>query len=277
MSPGENFAPSTTDAGQPLTTTRFRSLLETAGYSYLAAEDTGDPEGRAWTEHGKLDKLGHSEGAKLAARIDEQVMLLRERVESLLDAGWREVRVVTDHGWLWLPGELPKVHLPKYLTESRWARCAAVKGASSVETPTVPWHWNPEERIAVAPGIACFGTGYAYAHGGVSLQECLIPVIRVTGGKVPQSVAAAITLAAWTRLRCRVRVEPMQSGWSVELRLNVNEPASSVGQKRALDDQGSASLLVADDGLQGSSAALVLLDAENRVIAKRSTIIGGDD
>ncbi len=42
--------------------------------------------------------------------------MLLERIEALLGAGWREVRVVTDHGWLWLPGGLPKVDLPKYLT-----------------------------------------------------------------------------------------------------------------------------------------------------------------
>ena len=42
--------------------------------------------------------------------------MLVERVESLCAAGWREVRVVTDHGWLWLPGGPPKVDLAKYLT-----------------------------------------------------------------------------------------------------------------------------------------------------------------
>ena len=276
-SPGEDFLPCTADGWQPLTATRFRSLLEGAGYSYLAAGDTGDPAGRAWTEHGELDKLGHSLETKLASRIDEQVNLLRERVDALLDAGWREVLMVTDHGWLWLPGGLPKVHLPKYLTETRWTRCAVVKGASSVETPTVRWYWNIEERIAVAPGIACFGAGNAYAHGGVSLQECLTPVIRVTGGKPPASVTAAITLATWAGLRCRVRVEPTQPGWSVDLRGNVNDPASSIDRPRGLDSDGNASLLVADDGLEGSSAVLVLLDAGGRVIARRSTIIGGED
>ena len=38
---------------------------------------------------------------------------------ALLEAGWREVRVVTDHGWLLLPGGLPKVDLPEHLTVVR--------------------------------------------------------------------------------------------------------------------------------------------------------------
>ena len=40
------------------------------------------------------------------------------RVESLLAAGWREVRIVTDRGWLLLPGGLPKTDLPKISDDS---------------------------------------------------------------------------------------------------------------------------------------------------------------
>ena len=164
---GADFRIVTAKVGCPLSTDRFRKLLDASGYQYLSADETGGPSpptplprgeggtsGRAWTEYGDLDKLGHSLQAKLAARIDEQVALLLERIESLLDAGWREVRVVTDHGWLWLPGGLPKVDLPKYLTQSRWARCASIEGDSTVQVPTVAWYWNAAERVAVGPGAA---------------------------------------------------------------------------------------------------------------------------
>ena len=172
----------------------------------------GGTSGRAWTEHGELDKLGHSLQGKLAARIDEQIALLLERIESLLDAGWREVRVVTDHGWLWLPGGLPKVDLPKYLTQSRWARCASIEGDSTVQVPTVPWYWNAAERVAVGPGIACFGAGNEYAHGGLSLQESLVPVLGVTPGAVSAAVVASITAVTWVGMRCRVRIDPARAG-----------------------------------------------------------------
>ena len=109
---GEDFLPATAVGCQPLTTDRFRKLLAAAGYQYLGSDETGDSSARAWTENGELDKLGHSLQGKLASRVEEQVELLLERIESLLDAGWREIRIVTDHGWLWLPGGLPKVELP---------------------------------------------------------------------------------------------------------------------------------------------------------------------
>ena len=274
---GEDFLPATADGGQPLTTDRFRKLLAAAGYQYLGSDETGDPSVRAWTENGEFDKLGHSLQGKLAGRVEEQVEFLLERIESLLDAGWREIRVVTDHGWLWLPGGLPKVELPKYLTASRWARCAVIKGGSKVEVPTVRWHWNSHERVAVAPGIACFGAGNEYAHGGVSLQESLIPVIRVTAGDAASKTAAKVADVSWAGLRCRVQIEPAQPGLSVDLRTKVNDPGSSVNTVRRVDAKGVASLLVADDELEGTPAAVVVLDASGHAIAKQPTIIGGED
>ena len=274
---GAEFQLVTADVGRPLSTDRFRKILDASGYQYLSADDTGDPSGRAWTEYGNLDKLGHSLQAKLAARIDEQIALLLERIESLLDAGWREVRVVTDHGWLWLPGGLPKVDLPKYLTQSRWARCASIEGDSTVRVPTVPWYWNAAERVAVGPGIACFGAGNEYAHGGLSLQESLIPVLRVTAGAVSATAGASITSVNWVGLRCRVRIDPARPGLSVDLRTRVNDADSSASETRQVDAEGAASLLVADDELEGTPAAVVVLDTGGQVIARQSTIIGGED
>ena len=275
-SPGEEFRPSTTADGRPLTTDRFRKLLAGAGYQYLAADQTGDPAGRAWTEHGQLDRLGHSLQAGLAAGIDGQLELLRERATALLDAGWREVRVVTDHGWLWLPGGLPKVDLPRYLTGTRWSRCATVAGTSAVETPVVAWHWNAGERIAVPPGVACFAAGQEYTHGGLSLQESLIPVLRVTTGAGRAAPRAAITAVHWVGLRCRVRVTA-PPGAAVDLRTRVADAASSIAGVRPVDARGAASLLVANDELEGTSAVVVVLDAAGRVAARQSTIVGGED
>ena len=218
LSLGDDFLPVTADGNQPVTTHRFRKLLASAGYEYLRADETGDPAGRGWTENGEIDKLGHSLQGKLAGRIEEQVDLIEERIQSLLEAGWREIRVVTDHGWLWLPGGLPKVDLPKYLTASRWARCAVIKGGSRVEVPTVRWHWNAHERVAVPPGIACFSAGNKYAHGGLSLQESLIPVIRLTAGKAAVAATAEISDINWAGFRCRVHVDGVQQELSVDLR-----------------------------------------------------------
>ena len=272
---GEDFQPDVSATKQPLSTGRFRKLLDAAGVQFLNTDAAGDPNGKAWTESGQLDKLGHSEQGKLAARIGEQVELLVERIEALLMSGWREVRVVTDHGWLWLPGGLPKVELPRYLVITRWSRCAIVDGTSRVETPTVPWHWNAQERVAVGPGIACFIANNEYAHGGLSLQECITPVLRVNGGG-GRAESPSIGEITWLGLRCRVQVESA-TGLSVALRTQIGNADSTLGQPKRLDDDGTASLLVADDGLEGATAAVVVLGDNGEVVARQSTIVGGED
>ena len=135
----------------------------------MAAADTGNATGRGWTEFGNLDSTGHQEGSGLAHRIVELIASLVYRVESLLAAGWREVRIVTDHGWLLLPGGLPKTDLPKYLTATRWRRCAVVKESANVDLPCFPWFWADKVRIACPPGIDCFMAGEEYSHGGLQL------------------------------------------------------------------------------------------------------------
>lgn len=275
-SPDDSFGPVTTDGEQALTTERFRKLLAGSDWQYIPADSSGDPAGRGWTEFRELDKAGHDSPEKLARAIDDIIDVLLERIESLMDAGWHDLRLVTDHGWLWLPRGLPKVDLPGYLTVHRWARCAAIKGSSKVEVPTVPWHWNHDKRVATAPGISCFRAGNTFAHGGVSLQECLVPVVQVVGGQGAAGTTAEIVNVIWRGLRCRVRVEATHpEKYSVALRDRVNDPASAVSSERRLDDKGNASVLVAEDELEGSSVVVVLLDAEGRVVKKQPTIIGG--
>jgi hypothetical protein len=72
--------------------------------------------------------------------------------------------VVTDHGWLLVPDELPKVSLPKHSTETtktRWGRCAQLKEAVSFGGLVVAWYWNPDVSIAVAPYISSLYYGQA--------------------------------------------------------------------------------------------------------------------
>lgn len=273
----ETFGPIITATGSSLTVDRFRKLLIDHKISYLTAEETGTPESMAWTEQGELDRLGHSLQAGLASRVNEQVDLLLERLQDLFSAGWKEIRVVTDHGWLLVPGGLPAVTLPKYLTESRWARTAAVKEGASVDCPVVPWHWNPSCWVAVGPGVACFGKGNAYAHGGVSLQECVVPIMVIQGnGQTGAGKLATIKEIKWTGLRCRIRVENSDPSMVIDIRLKVNEPEPEKVQPKSFDKEGNASLFVIDDSLEGSRAVVVVMDAAGNVIAKQATIIGGE-
>jgi hypothetical protein len=271
---GEEFRPCLAGDDKDLTPDRFRKLLEEDGYQILALGDNGEPKGRAWTEFGNVDKTGHDEGLGLARRIPELVVSLVQRVEALLAAGWGEVRVVTDHGWLLVPGGLPKADLPKYLTATRWGRCAVVKPAATVDLPCFSWFWSPDVRIACPPGIGSFIAGKEYGHGGLSLQECLVPQFTIRAGTRPM-VSAKIEGFKWAGLRCRIKVEGTFENCKVDLRDKTAAPSTSLTGAKAVGKDGTVALVVEDDTREGTATMLVLLDPAGNVLEKMAVTVGG--
>jgi hypothetical protein len=273
---GTEFRPSVAQGGKDLTPDRFRKLLDDEGVQYLAHNDTGDPTGRSWTEYGNLDKTGHAEGSGLARRIPELLTRLVQRVEALLEVGWKEVRVVTDHGWLLMPNGLPKSELPKYLTETRWRRCAVVKTTATVDLPTFSWFWDDEVRIASPIGIGCFIAGEEYSHGGLSVQECVVPQIVIRPGGTA-NLSAKIESFKWAGLRCRIKVAGDCDGCTVDLRDKPADPSTSLADAvKAVGKDGTVSVVVKGqyDARQGTATTLVLLDPTGNVIDKAPVTVG---
>lgn len=276
---GADYTPQSGADNKPLDAKNLRHLLQEAGFELAQETVLGAPlktGAKGWAECGQFDKLGHDLGMGLAGQIEDQLSQVLETVTGLLSVGWKRVRVVTDHGWLLVPGGLPFISLPKYLAESRWSRCAAVKDTSHVEIPVFGWTWNPSERFAVAPGIHCFISGREYAHGGISPQECVIPELILVASGVSSDVKIRVTEIRWAGLRSRIAIDPVVTGLKADLRTKPNDPNSSVVEPKALDSDGRASLLVEDEGLQGTAACVVILDSADHLLTKESTTIGGD-
>ena len=194
-----------------------------------------------------------------------------------MEAGWKEIRVTTDHGWLLLPGGLPKVTMPKYLTATQWGRCAIVREGSKVEVPMVPWGWCGDLHVAVATGIGAFRAGLEYDHGGLSLQECLVPSFTIRSGVVQE--LAKIESIVWRGLRCRIEVSGGGPGWKADLRTSAADTGSSLVTPQPVDEEGRVSVLVKDkhDDKIGHPAVVVLISPDGQVTNKRSTLVGGED
>lgn len=174
------FEPVVRETGSAVNAAQLRKLLSEAGYQVLAADNLGAPGDKAWTEFGAIDQYGHQHGWKIAHHLTGELQTLSERVKSLLDYGWQQVVIITDHGWLLLPDGLPKVELPLHLTMARKGRCAILKEGADGNQQIVPWHWDASVRVAVAAGIGCYEAGKEYEHGGISPQECIVPLLIVT-------------------------------------------------------------------------------------------------
>lgn len=269
------FEPRVSADGKPLSAYNFRKLLSEHGVQPLDKHETGDPQGQAWTEAGDLDHYGHEHGVRLARDLDTQLNQVVERVEELLDAGWKRIRIVTDHGWLLMPGGLPKTELPKHQAETRWGRCAVLKETAYGTPLTFGWDWCKDVQVAYAPGISNFVAGAEYAHGGISLQECLVPVLELdrAGTSVP---AATVTIQSviWKGLRCTVVVEGAAPGQRVDIRTKAALASSSLAASVKPLEGGKASLAVADDEQMGSAAVVVVLGADGEVLQKQATTIG---
>lgn len=271
----EDFQPSVAADGKPLSTHNFRKLLADRGFQVLDKHETGEPTGQAWVECGDLDHFGHEHGLLLAKDMPNQLSRIAERLSELIEAGWTRFRIVTDHGWLLVPGGLPKTELSKFEAATRWGRCAVLKDSAHGTPLTFGWDWCHDVQIAYAPGISSFIAGAEYAHGGLTLQECLVPVLDVVAAAaLPASVKADIVKIAWTGLRCKIEVTSDVAGLRVDIRTKAALAESSlVAQVKALDG-GKASLAVADDSNEGTAAFVVVLDAAGSVVQKKSTAIG---
>jgi hypothetical protein len=274
----EDFAPAFS-SGKPTSAAELRKALAALSYTILTDGDLNLPasaEARGWLETGDLDHRGHQLQNDLPQVIQPEIARLAQRIQNLLAAGWCSIKVVIDHGWLFCPDGLPSAELPKHLTASKWARCAAIKGESRVPVPTAAWSWNPSEQFATPNGAACFNTGgsYAYALGGISLQECLTPVLVVSGSanSVP---AAVITEISWKGLRCNLEISGAAAGLKADLRRDAAGGPSVVTSAKPID-AGGARLLVEDDELEGVRVVAVLISPDGRVIAQRRTRVGGD-
>lgn len=273
-----DFLPLETSSGKPATTETLRAAMKARGIDVLLDNDTrgpSSPDAVGWTECGNLDKDGHTMGARLAAQVASEIEIIAHRVETLLRAGWARVRIVTDHGWLLVPGGLPKATIAASVVQTAWSRVARLGDGAAPEVNAMPWHWDENVRIAVPPGASAFRAGEEYAHGGISPQECVIPDILVgEEGRTSRSAGVKIESIAWRRYRLSVTLGFDAPDHEVEVRLTERDPASRVSAERVGGDGNHIDLRVDPDMDEQTPVVVVLLDPHGSVVDARKTIIG---
>lgn len=117
--------------------------------------------------------------------------------------------------------------------------------------------------------------GMEYVHGGLTLQESLIPSVLVSAKQAGNSKTILLKELKWAGMRLNVVLAGAQ-GLAVDIRRKVADASSSFV---ATPGTGSAdnqrtSLLVIDDETMGEAAFLVVLDENGQSIFKHSVIIG---
>lgn len=266
----------TTFEGRTLDARIFKTALTRSEYEVLTPSGPLAPKNaasRGWIEAGHCDSKGHDLGAEMPLNLPQEMERLVDLVLALFEAGWTQVTLITDHGWLLLPGALKRHELPLFLVESRWSRCATPKGESQPQVPMVPWHWNPQIAIPVAPGASSFVAAQEYAHGGISPQECIIPVLSASRAGSVAKLHTKIQSITWKRQRVAVEVQGMQAGQRADIQ--TEDGRSLLSAPKLIETDGQVSLLVPDADLQGTSAKVVILAPDGQILALTPTRIGG--
>lgn len=266
--------PALRGSNAPLNSASFRRALQENGYQILQGDELGEPTGRAWTEWGAIDRYGHEHPAQLARHIQNELKSIALRVEQLLSRGWKQTLLVTDHGWLLLAGGLPKIELPEHLTVLRKGRCARLADNALTDQMLVPWFWDANGRVAVAAGIGCYEAGKEYEHGGVSVQECVVPQLTISHSASAGTPNVQIESVKWRGLRCAVQLKDATTMMRVDLRTKAGDANSSLAAPRTPNAEGTASLLVEDEDVLASAAFVVVLSERGTILAQQHTTVG---
>jgi hypothetical protein len=125
----------------------------------------------------------------------------------------------------------------------------------------------------MAPSISSFVAGRHYEHGGLSLQECITPVLHIKSHKSLLShPSAVIKSKKWIGLVCKVQVTSDHKAYAVLRTKSADENSNICTMKPIVN--GVCTLMVEDEDLEGSSVVLVLLDEVGQLMAKQATIVG---
>lgn len=273
------FLPLEVSSGKPADTNCLNAAMRARGIEVLAKGESrgpSSPQAIGWSECGNLDKDGHSMGERLAGQVEGEIEAIAHRVQALRQAGWSQVRVVTDHGWLLVPGGLPKSTIAASTLETTaWSRVARLTDGSAPEAETLPWTFDATVRIAVPPGAHAFRAGEAYAHGGVSLQECVVPDIlvgNVSGATPGSSTGPRIVSLSWKRYRLTVRLDRDIDDYEIEVRRSDRD--ERIEAERVGGDGAQVDLRVNPDLDEETPVVVVLLDMHGSVVDAKKTAIG---
>jgi hypothetical protein len=174
--PVGDLVPATVD-GKAATKPVLYKAIEAAGW---ITQQTLLLDGPIWLECGRFDEEGHARGSRMAEGVPDGLREVAEIALRFAEQG-RRVRIVTDHGWLLMPGGFQQAALETGLVEpsGKRSRMAALKPGAPTSYLRLPWTWDSSVSLAVPTGARTFIAGQEYAHGGVSPQECVLPILDI--------------------------------------------------------------------------------------------------
>lgn len=128
------------------------------------------------------DKLLESGGINYLQFISQSLNAITKGIKKLLKAGFKEVHIISDHGFLTFkdPDFNFKIEeKPGFIRDSRRFACGENIAAGNLVQFNIP---NMKKGLYFPRSIYYFKHD-SFLHGGISIQETIIPYIRITNKK----------------------------------------------------------------------------------------------
>lgn len=149
----------------------------------------------------EIDTAGESMSDGIERLIDTAQEKYLQAVSALGDLGFVEVHFVTDHGFLLLSEQQPGDGVKKPPGDWRVQKERALLGTTGSKSDGTLIARAEElgvagdfDQMAVPRMLGAFRLGSKYMHSGMSLQECVIPVLSVQAGTQEEAEAGTGTL-----------------------------------------------------------------------------------
>lgn len=128
------------------------------------------------------DKLLESGGINYLQFISQSLNAITKGIKKLLKAGFKEVHIISDHGFLTFKD--PEFNFkieekPGFIRDSRRFACGENIAAGNLVQFNIP---NMKKGLYFPRSIYYFKHD-SFLHGGISIQETIIPYIRITNKK----------------------------------------------------------------------------------------------
>ena len=229
----------------------------------------------------EIDEFGTFAADLAPGGLLELVERLAHVLRYLGEQGFERMLVTADHGFLFIPPEVEPIKIerpPAKLCKRRFAIGGTREGCIVMQSEDLGF--GGSEVFAFPTGTSVFalpGETGAFLHGGLSLQEALVPVVEARA--VAPAEKVAVTMELPRELTSRIAVVP----------LRVVEPTLFAGSRRVVvevDGRSSEILELSRDQQEATAriswlgfddsppqeTTVRLLDADSRQILQEHTI-----
>jgi len=143
-----------------------------------------------------VDQIGHSAGTEALHHFEVLLDDLRKAIRKLRSWGYGDIHLVTDHGFVLLhsSANIQAMEVDEERFALLEARSGFVKPGKQAGTAVVQFPLDPSASVALPPGLRSFAAPGTFFHGGATLQEVVIPHLRISAP------------AVFSRMRVRVQV-----------------------------------------------------------------------